>query len=133
SLTRNQSLDVRYVGTLARKGLGSLPLNTSTVMYNPELFRALEVTRRGGDDPLFDQMFAGIRISGVAATVPVVNGTTSTRPAQLRLSTATQANLANGNFSAVANSLITGTIAAGASGATGLTPGPAFTILHNGC
>jgi len=133
SLTRNQSLDVRYVGTLARKGLGSLPLNTSTVMYNPELFNALAVTRAGGNDPLFDQMFAGIRISGVAATVPVVNGTTSRGSDQLRLSTATQANLANGNFVAVATSLITGTIAAGASGATGLTPGPAFTILHNGC
>jgi hypothetical protein len=102
-------------------------------MYNPELFNALAVTRAGGNDPLFDQMFAGIRLSGVAATVPVVNGTTSTGSDQLRLSTATQSNLANGNFVAVANSLITGTIAAGASGATGLAPGPAFTILHNGC
>ena len=133
TLTRNQSLDVRYVGTLARKQLGSLALNTNTVMYNAELFRALEVTRRGGDDPLFDQMFAGIRLSGVAATVPVVDGTTSRGSNQLRLSTATQANLANGNFVAVANSLITSTIAAGASGAVGLSPGPAFTILHNGC
>jgi hypothetical protein len=133
TLSRNQSLDVRYVGTLARKGLGSLALNTSTVMYNPELFNALAVTRAGGNDPLFDQMFAGIRLSGVAASVPVVNGTTSTGSDQLRLSTATQANLANGNFVAVANSLITGTIASGASGATTLSPGPAFTILHNGC
>ena len=133
TLSRNQSLDVRYVGTLARKGLGSLPLNTSTVMYNPELFNALAVTRAGGNDPLFDQMFAGIRLSGVAATVPVVDGVTSTGSNQLRLSTATQGNLANGNFVAVANSLITGTIAAGASGASGLAPGPAFTILHNGC
>jgi hypothetical protein len=30
-----------------------MDLNASTVMYNPELFRALGVTRRGGDDPLF--------------------------------------------------------------------------------
>jgi len=132
-LTKKQSLDVRYVGTLQRKGLGSLGLNTSTVMYNPELFNALAVTRAGGNDPLFDQMFAGIRLSGVAATVPLVNGTTSRGSDQLRLSTATQANLANGNFVAVANSLITSTIAAGASGASGLAPGPAFTVLHNGC
>ena len=109
------------------------PLNTSTVMYNPELFNALAVTRAGGNDPLFDQMFAGIRLSGVAATVPVVDGVTSRGSNQLRLSTATQGNLANGNFVAVANSLITGTIASGASGASGLAPGPAFTILHNGC
>ena len=42
-----------------------MDLNTSTVMYNPELFNALQVTRAGGNDPLFDQMFAGIRLSGV--------------------------------------------------------------------
>ena len=45
-------------------------LNTSTVMYNPELFNALAVTRAGGNDPLFDQMFAGIRLSGVAGHGP---------------------------------------------------------------
>jgi len=133
SLTRTMTLDVRYVGTLARKQIGGMDINTSTVMYNPELFRALEVTRRGGDDPLFDEMFAGIRLSGVPASVPLVNGTTSRGSEQLRQSTATRANLANGNFVAVANALITSTIAAGAQGITGLSPGPAFAILHNGC
>ena len=68
------TLDVRYIGTLARKQLGGMDLNTSTVYYNPELFNALEVTRAGGNDPLFDQMFAGIRLSGVPTTVPVVDG-----------------------------------------------------------
>ena len=133
SLTRNSTLDVRYTGTLARKQIGGMDLNTSTVMYNPELFRALEVTRSGGNDPLFDQMFAGIRLSGVPGTVPVVNGTTSRGSEQLRQSTATRGSLANGDFVAVANALITSTIAAGASGITGLTPGPAFSVLHNGC
>jgi hypothetical protein len=133
TLSRTQILDVRYVGTLARKQLGGMDLNTSTVMYNPELFRALEVTRRGDDDPLFDQMFAGIRLAGVPATVPVVNGTTSRGSDQLRQSTATRAALANGNFVSVANALITSTIASGASGITGLSPGPAFVVLRNGC
>jgi hypothetical protein len=77
NISRNSTLDVRYTGTLARKQIGGMDLNTNTVMYNPELFNALQVTRAGGDDPLFDQMFAGIRLSGVPATVPVVNGTTS--------------------------------------------------------
>ncbi len=67
-----------------------MDLNLSTVMYNPELFHALEVTRAGGNDPLFDQMFAGIRLSGVPASVPVVNGTTSRGSEQLRQSTATE-------------------------------------------
>jgi hypothetical protein len=133
TLSPTSSVEVKYVGTLARKQLGGMELNTSTVMYNPDLFRALEVTRRGGDDPLFDQMFAGIRLNGVPASVPVVNGTTSRGSEQLRQSTATRANLANGNFSAVTNSLMTATIAAGSSGITGLSPGPAFSVLHNGC
>jgi hypothetical protein len=133
ALTRTSTLDVRYTGTLARKQIGGMDLNTSTVMYNPELFKALEVTRAGGDDPLFDQMFAGIRLSGVPTTVPLVNGTTSRGSDQLRQSTATRGLLANGDFVAVANALITSTIAAGSSGIAGLTPGPAFSVLHNGC
>ncbi len=133
SIRQNMVLDVRYVGTLARKQEGNFDLNSSTVMYNPELFNALEVTRRGGDDPLFDQMFAGIRLSGVPGSVPVVNGTTSTGSNQIRQSTALRTNLANGNFVAVANSLATSTIASGSQGATGLSPGPAFAVLHNGC
>jgi hypothetical protein len=65
----------------------------------------------------------------------VVNGTTSRGSEQLRQSTATRANLANGNFVNVANALFNGTmtIASGASGITGLSPGPSFAILHNGC
>ena len=136
TLHRTGTLDVRYIGTLARESLGSFDLNTSTVYYNPELFNALQVTRAGGNDPLFDQMFAGVRLTGVPASVPVVDGVTSRGSDQLRQSTATQTNLANGNYVAVANALITPatlTIAAGGSGITGLSPGPAFAILHNGC
>ena len=135
-LHQTGTLDVRYIGTLARKQLGSMDVNTSTVYYNSELFNALEVTRAGGNDPLFDQMFAGIRLSGVPTTVPVVDGVTSRGSDQLRQSTATRANLANGNYVAVANALITPltlSIASGASGIQGITPGPAFAILHNGC
>ena len=51
---------MRYVGTLARKQLGSLNLNTNTTLYNPELFDALERTRRGENVELFDQMLAGL-------------------------------------------------------------------------
>jgi hypothetical protein len=133
SISRNVTLDVRYIGTLARKLVGNMDLNSSTVMYNPELFKALEVTRAGGNDPLFDQMFAGLRLAGVPGTVPLVNGTTSFGSDQLRQSTTFQGNLANGNFVAVANGLVTGTILAGSQGITGLTPGPQQTILRNGC
>jgi len=143
TVSRNSTLDVRYIGTLSRKGLGTMDLNTSTVYYNPELLRALQVTRAGGNDPLFDQMFAGLRLSGVPSTVPLVDGVTSRGSDQLRQSTGVtgagrtvRGDLANGNFVAVANALITPsqlTIAAGGSGITGISPGPAFAILHNGC
>jgi hypothetical protein len=137
------TLDVRYIGTLARKQLGSFDLNTSTVYYNPELFHALEVTRAGGNDPLFDQMFAGIRLTGVPNTVPVVDGVTSFGSDQLRQNSAVtgigrtvRGDLANGNYAAVANAIITPSqlaIAAGNSGVQGLAPATAFGILHNGC
>jgi Carboxypeptidase regulatory-like domain len=133
TLTRTSTVEFKYTGTLARKQIGAMDLNTNTVFYNKALFDALVTTRAGGNAALFDRMFAGIRLSGVPATVAVVNGTTSTGSDQLRLSTATQTALANGDFQTVANALITSTIAAGGSGITGLTPGPAFSVLHNGC
>ena len=67
SLMRNMTLDVRYVGTMARKMEDTVNLNFATVFDNPELFQALEVTRAGRDAPLFDQMFAGLDLHGNAA------------------------------------------------------------------
>src|SRR5262249_3707877 len=48
TLTRNQTLDLRYIGTLGRKIQDSLNLNLATVFDNPELLDALNVTRAGG-------------------------------------------------------------------------------------
>src|SRR4029453_7376770 len=63
-VTRNISVDVRYVGTLSRKQLGTVDLNTVNVYHNQELMDALAVTRAGGNAPLFDQMLAGLNVSG---------------------------------------------------------------------
>jgi hypothetical protein len=63
ALTRKITLDTRWIGTLARKQAGSVDLNTSTIMYNPELFDALERTRRGENVDLFDQMLAGLDLT----------------------------------------------------------------------
>jgi hypothetical protein len=137
SVARNVSkqinVEVRYVGTLARKQAGSLSLNDSTVFYNEELFDALRVTRAGGDAPLFDQMLAGLNLNSnviASATAPLFGtvGTSVVQPtgtllagqtilqtgsAHLRRSNATAgagqptlaAALANGNFEYVANLL----------------------------
>ena len=64
SLNRSMTLDVRYLGTLGKKREGLLALNLPNVYYNKELWDALEMTRRGEDAPLFDQMFAGLNVSG---------------------------------------------------------------------
>jgi hypothetical protein len=114
SLTRQMSrqltVDVRYVGTLARKQAGSLDLNTSTVYYNPELLDALVRTRAGEDVPLFDQMFAGLNLAGVTGYGPVgtvVNGVMQRGSAHLRRNSTVQDDLADGDFEGVANALVT--------------------------
>jgi hypothetical protein len=141
-LTRAMTLDVRYVGTFARETSGNFALNTSTAFYNPELLDALERTRRGENVPLFDEMLAGLRLPNVPVAYGTVNGTTSFGSEQLRLSSTTRANLANGNLAAVANSLQTGTVAVGTgtlAGGAGLQPAApglgvvSGVILRNGC
>jgi hypothetical protein len=91
-LQRNVTLDLRYVGTFARKQTGTLNLNTPNVFHNPELFQALTDARAGtctankypnyttqginpcniNNDPvLLDQLLAGLNLNvGVAGAAP---------------------------------------------------------------
>jgi hypothetical protein len=146
-VSRNISVDVRYVGTLARKQLGTVDLNTVNVYHNPELMEALTATRAGQDHPLFDQMLAGLNISGAAASEgygavgTTVSGRLQRGSAHLRRSSTFSQNLANGNFVAVVNSLI-GLVPTAAQGrqaapndpATGVAvSGVSQIALRNGC
>ena len=145
SLPRNVTVDVRYVGTFAKKQAGNLNLNDVSVYHNPELLEALRITRAGGDAPLFDQMLAGLNLNTlVAGYGPVgttVNGVLQTGSAHLRRSTTFQTALANGDLEAVANSLVTlnpGT--AGGLQALPIDPATRVTltgvsqrVLRNGC
>ena len=117
-VTRNLNVDVRYIGTRGLKLYNDLfDLNTSNVYYNPILFDALERTRRGEDVALFDQMFLGLNLNpgGITGCNPAaptttcttVNGTTQRGSQHLRLNSTFRANLANGDFVAVSNSLNT--------------------------
>jgi hypothetical protein len=63
TLSRNFTLDLRYVGALTRKSTGSLNLNTSTALYNQELFDAFDAARAGQNPQLLDQLLAGIDIA----------------------------------------------------------------------
>jgi hypothetical protein len=163
SVGRSMTLDVRYVGTLARKQAGSLNLNTNTSMYNPEIFDALERTRRGENVDLFDQMLAGLDLTNATYTVNNQTiqygriGTCTTQPGapgdgycgpgtvrergseHLRRG-GTAANLANGNFSGVVGTLIGLTAQQGGyygvSGSTALPAGVTSLsqrTLRNGC
>ena len=120
-VARNVTVDVRYIGTRGLKLDGSMDLNSPDVFYNSKLFNALETTRRGGDDPLFDQMFLGLNLNpGVAGCdrnnpadlCGPVNGTTQTGSQALRLSQALigttntfRQALANGDYATLAGAL----------------------------
>jgi hypothetical protein len=160
SVRRNMTVDVRYVGTFGRKMDHTVNLNQVTVFDNPELFDALEITRAGGNAPLFDLMFAGLDIHGNATQAGVTYGAVglcvnqpsgSTAPglgaegcaanqirqhgsAHLRRNQSYTANLANGNYVGVINSLAaTNTVQSGLQSLpTGLT-GVNSRVLRNGC
>jgi hypothetical protein len=64
SVTRNigsnVTMDVRYIGTLGRKGVGNLDLNTNNWLYNG-LKGAFDEARRGENPELLDKLFDGIQ------------------------------------------------------------------------
>ena len=68
ALSRQFTLDVRYVGSLSRKLPGNLNLNTPTVHYNQEVFDAFAAARRGENPELLDRMLAGLDLAGTGTT-----------------------------------------------------------------
>src|SRR5262249_45258123 len=114
-VTRNLSVDVRYIGTRGLKlDGGALDLNVPNVFYNPKLFDAIDRTRRGEDVELFDQMFLGLNLnpgltgcdrSSPSAVCGAVNGTTQRGSQHLRVSSNFRTALANGDYATLANLL----------------------------
>jgi hypothetical protein len=161
SITRNVSkaltIDVRFVDTIGKAQAGTagslgtagtFDLNTVNVYHNPELLKALEVTRAGGNDPLFDQMLVGLNLNvgtaGYAAVGTVAPGAGGVlQRGSMHIRRAFAANLANGNYTAVMQSLLATVPAAVGGGAqalptvidptTGFTVNPAQRLIRNGC
>src|SRR5262249_43052740 len=113
-ITRNISLDVRYIGTRGIKLDGQFDLNIPNVFYNAQLFNAFETVRKGGNDPLFDQIFMGLNInpgvtgcdpSNPSAVCGAVNGTTQTGSQAFRLNSTFRTALANGDYNTLASAL----------------------------
>src|SRR3972149_4217130 len=76
-----------------------------------ELSEGGNVTRAGGNAPLFDQMLRGLNLGA-----GVINGTTVTGSASLRANTLTRAFIANGNIGQLADFLNRSTALTGRGG-----------------
>ncbi len=144
SLNRYMTLELRGIHTAGQNLVSTgFDLNTVNVYHNPELLKAFEVTRAGGDDPLFDQMLMGLNLNvgqpGPYGNVGTVAGGVLQR-GSAHIRRAFAANLANGNYAAVVTSLLT----AGSTGSGGLQDLPidpltgatlvtSQRVLRNGC
>ena len=93
-------MDVSYIGSKGSALYGLLEQNNVKMIDNGFL-NAFNVTRSGGDAPLFDQMFAGINFPGIG----IVGQGGLTGSAALRRYTNTRALLANGSAGGVASFL----------------------------
>ncbi len=130
---------------------GTFDINTANVYHNPELFNALQNTRAGIDDPLFDQMLMGLNLNpttaGYGPVGTVVNGVLQRGSAHLRRSLATGAALgspsitsalANGNYPAVVAAILNANTTVGlqtlpVDPSTGLLLTTSQRLLRNGC
>ena len=97
NLVRNLSITVRYIGSKGTKLQGEVATNEVNVFENGVL-DAFNITRTGGNAPLFDKMLLGLNIPGAGT----VNGGTLTGSQALRISTSTRTLLANGDVGAFA-------------------------------
>jgi len=105
SVRSNLTVDVRYIGTLARKQFTSMNLDSPNFLYNG-LLDEFNKVRTGGESAVLDRMLAGINIctTGCAAGVQYgaigssANGVLQTAALQMRSSSTFAANLANGNY-----------------------------------
>jgi hypothetical protein len=117
SITPNLTLDLRYVGTLARKQRSaSNDINIPNFLTNG-LKEAFDAVRAGGDSQLLNDMLKGINIAGAGfgQIGEVFSGVQQTAGMQLRASNLSasgtgitgslQSNLANGNYAVLARIL----------------------------
>jgi hypothetical protein len=109
NITSNITLDMRYIGTLQRKGQSGVNLNAANI-WNNGLKEAFDAARYGGESALLDKMFNGVNLVGtgygpVGTTTSA--GVKQTGAMHLRAATSTYTSLANGNYIGLAGVLAT--------------------------
>ncbi len=132
SVRPNLTVDVRYIGTLARRLYSSINLNTPNFLYNG-LGAEFDKIRAGGESPVLDKMLNGVNICAIGCSGGVtygaigttIGGVPQTAALQMRSSATFSTNLALGQYGGaggVASALATldytqvGCPAAGAAG-----------------
>ena len=117
-IARNFTVEARYVGSKGTHLLGGLSINDVNI-YENGILEAFNITRAGGDAPLFDQILNGIALNAgtnAALGQGTVNGTTVTGSAALRTNTTFRNFLANGNVGQFASALNASAIVTGKAG-----------------
>ena len=97
-LARNLTLDVAYSATKGTKLWQAIQLNEVNI-FNNGILDAFNITRAGGNAPLFDRMLNGLNVPGVGT----VNGSSLTGSEALRRFATTNIWIANGEVGALAN------------------------------
>lgn len=111
-ITRSLTVDVSYIGNKASKLVTGRQINDVDIVDNG-LLNAFNVTRSGGNAPLFDTLLNGVNIAGVG----VVGQNGLTGSSALRRFTTTNAFIANGQVGNLANFLNTSSALGGLPGA----------------
>jgi len=92
TLSRDMTMSVRYISTKGTKLFGFLEQNYGKIAETG-LIEAMNITRAGGNAPLFDRMLMGLDLG-----LGRVDGTTVTGSASLRQNSSTRQVIGNGNL-----------------------------------
>jgi hypothetical protein len=117
-LARNLTLEVRYVGSKGTRLYGGISINDVNI-YENGILEAFNITRAGGNAPLFDRILNGIALNAGANAAlgqGTVDGTTLSGSAALRANTIFKTFLANGNVGQFASALNSSTTVTGRAG-----------------
>jgi hypothetical protein len=101
-IKNNITIDIRYIGTLARKGIGSIAINTPNYINNG-LPAALNEARKGNNPVLFDRMLGGIQFEQIGNSRAV--GTPGAYTGADIIRRKWSSSLANGDYASIATSL----------------------------